>query len=77
MLEYPENHGVGAPTAHAQAQIYYELGLVYESWADTQTQSRPGVKRQVNIIRMGRNYSSTFKWRSINCAATVRLGLEE
>jgi tetratricopeptide (TPR) repeat protein len=30
MLEYPENHGVGAPTTRAQAQIYYELGVVYE-----------------------------------------------
>jgi tetratricopeptide (TPR) repeat protein len=30
MLEYPENHGVGAPTTRAQAQIYYELGVAYE-----------------------------------------------
>jgi tetratricopeptide (TPR) repeat protein len=30
MLEYPENHGVGAPTTRAQAHIYYHLGLAYE-----------------------------------------------
>jgi tetratricopeptide (TPR) repeat protein len=30
MLEYPENHGVGAPTTRAQAHIYYGLGLAYE-----------------------------------------------
>jgi tetratricopeptide (TPR) repeat protein len=30
MLEYPENIGVGAPTTRSQAQIYYQLGLVYE-----------------------------------------------
>jgi tetratricopeptide (TPR) repeat protein len=30
MLEYPENHGVGAPTTRAQAHIYYHLGVAYE-----------------------------------------------
>jgi tetratricopeptide (TPR) repeat protein len=30
MLEYPSNHGVGAPTNRTQAHIYYELGLAYE-----------------------------------------------
>lgn len=30
MLEYPANHGVGAPTTRAQAHIYYQLGLAYE-----------------------------------------------
>ena len=30
MLEYPQNHGVGAPTTRAQAHIYYHLGLAYE-----------------------------------------------
>jgi tetratricopeptide (TPR) repeat protein len=30
MLEYPENHGVGAPTRRAQAHIYYHLGLAHE-----------------------------------------------
>ncbi len=30
MLEYPKNLGVGAPTTRAQANIYYQLGLVFE-----------------------------------------------
>jgi tetratricopeptide (TPR) repeat protein len=30
MLQYPENHGVGAPTTRAQAHIYYQLGIAYE-----------------------------------------------
>jgi tetratricopeptide (TPR) repeat protein len=30
MLEYPENHGVGAPTTRTQAHIYYHLGVAYE-----------------------------------------------
>lgn len=30
MLEYPQNHGVGAPITRAQAHIYYQLGAAYE-----------------------------------------------
>ena len=77
MLEYPENHGVGAPTTRAQAHIYYHLGLAYEklgkyskaikAWREAASEHHPHGKELFAYVQMALDKLSRYS----------ELGLEE
>ena len=77
MLEYPENHGVGAPTTRAQAHIYYHLGLAYEklgkypkaikAWREAASEHHPHGKELFTYVQMALDKLSRYS----------ELGLEE
>jgi tetratricopeptide (TPR) repeat protein len=62
MLEYPDNHGVGAPTTRSQAHIYYRLGLAYEklgrysqamaAWREAASEHHPSGTHQFTYVQM-------------------------
>ena len=70
MLEYPENHGVGAPTTRAQAHIYYHLGLVYEklgkyaqaikAWREAASEHHPHAKELFTYVQMALDKLSRY-----------------
>ena len=77
MLEYPENHGVGAPTTRAQAHIYYHLGLAYEklgkyqlaikAWLEAASEQHPHGNELYKYVQMALDKVSRYS----------ELGLEE
>ena len=77
MLEYPENHGVGAPTTRAQAHIYYHLGLAYEkqgkyqlaikAWLEAASEQHPHGNDLYKYVQMALDKVSRYS----------ELGLEE
>lgn len=77
MLEYPENHGVGAPTTRAQAHIYYHLGLAYEklgkypkaikAWREAASEHHPHGKERFTYVQRALDKFSRYS----------ELGLEE
>jgi tetratricopeptide (TPR) repeat protein len=70
MLEYPENHGVGAPTTRAQADIYYMLGCAYEkigqyqlalqAWREAAGEHHPHGSRLYPYIQMALDKLSRY-----------------
>jgi tetratricopeptide (TPR) repeat protein len=77
MLEYPKNHGVGAPMTRAQADIYYHLGLAYEklgkylkaikAWREAASEHHPHGKELFVYVQMALDKLSRYS----------ELGLEE
>lgn len=77
MLEYPENHGVGAPTTRAQAHIYYHIGLAYEklgkypkaikAWREAASEHHPHGKERFTYVQKALDKLSRYS----------ELGLEE
>jgi len=70
MLEYPENHGVGAPTTRSQAHIYYHIGLAYEklgkypkaisAWREAATEHHPHGTGQFAYVQMALDKLSRY-----------------
>ena len=77
MLEYPESHGVGAPTMSAQAHIYYHLGVAYEklgkyrqaikAWREAASEHHPHGKELFAYVQKSLDKLSRYS----------ELGLEE
>ena len=73
MLEYPENHGVGAPTTRAQAHIYYHLGLAYEKLGKYQLAIKAWHEAASEHHPHGKELFGMSRWRLIRSAVIVSL----
>jgi tetratricopeptide (TPR) repeat protein len=77
MLEYPENHGVGAPISRAQAHIYYHLGVAYEKSG----RYRQAIKAWREAAREHHSHGNELfayvQWSLDKLSRYSELGLEE
>jgi tetratricopeptide (TPR) repeat protein len=77
MLEYPANHGVGAPTTRAQARIYYQLGLAYEKLGQYQNAIRAWHEAASEHHSRGQELFNDVQMALDKISRYSELGLEE